>query len=106
VFENRVLRRIFGPKREEITGGWTKLHSEKLHDLYSSSNIIGMIKLGTKGIGRTCSTHEVDKFIRDSSKKTRKKKRLHIGVSLRRILKLILTLIGCQCMDWLQLASD
>jgi hypothetical protein len=45
VFENRVLRRIFGPKRDEVTGGWTKLHNEELHKLYSSPSIIGMIKL-------------------------------------------------------------
>jgi hypothetical protein len=37
VFENRVLRRIFGPKRDEVTGEWRKLHNEELHDLYSSS---------------------------------------------------------------------
>jgi hypothetical protein len=44
VFENRVLRRIFGPKRDEVTGGWRKLHNEELHNLYSSPNIIIMIK--------------------------------------------------------------
>jgi hypothetical protein len=44
VFENRVLRRIFGPKGDEVTGGWRKLHNEELHDLYSSSSIIRMIK--------------------------------------------------------------
>jgi hypothetical protein len=44
VFENRVLRRIFGPKRDEVTGGWRKLHNEELHNLYSSPNIIRMIK--------------------------------------------------------------
>jgi hypothetical protein len=44
VFENRVLRRIFGPKRDEVTGGWRKLHSEELHNSYSSPSIIGMIK--------------------------------------------------------------
>jgi hypothetical protein len=43
-FENRVLRRIFGPKRDEVTGGWRKLHKEELHNLYSSPNIIRMIK--------------------------------------------------------------
>jgi hypothetical protein len=37
VFENRVLRRIFGPKRDGVTGGWRKLHNEELHNLYSSN---------------------------------------------------------------------
>jgi hypothetical protein len=46
VFENRVLRRIFGPKREEVTGGWRILHSEKLHNLCSSPYIIRIIKTG------------------------------------------------------------
>jgi hypothetical protein len=45
VFENRVLRRIFGPKRDEVKGGWRKLHNEELHNLYSSPSIIIMIKL-------------------------------------------------------------
>jgi hypothetical protein len=40
VFENRVLRRIFGPKRDEVTGGWRKLHNEEIHNMYSSPNII------------------------------------------------------------------
>jgi hypothetical protein len=44
VFENRVLRRIFGPKRDEVTGEWRKLHNEELHNLCSSPNIIKMIK--------------------------------------------------------------
>jgi hypothetical protein len=44
VFENRVLMRIFGPKRDEVTGDWRKLHNEELYNLYSSSNIIRMIK--------------------------------------------------------------
>jgi hypothetical protein len=44
VFENRVLRRIFEPKRDEVTGGWRELHNEELHNLYSCPNIIRMIK--------------------------------------------------------------
>jgi hypothetical protein len=44
VFENRVLRRIFGPKRDEVTGGWRKLPNEELHNLYSSPSIIRVIK--------------------------------------------------------------
>ena len=45
VFENRVLRRIFGPKKDETTGGWRKLHNEELNNLYSSPNIVRVIKL-------------------------------------------------------------
>jgi hypothetical protein len=44
VFENRVLRSIFGPKRDEATGEWRRLHNEELNDLYSSPNIIREIK--------------------------------------------------------------
>jgi hypothetical protein len=44
VFQNRVLRRIFGPKRNEVTGEWRKLHNEDLHDLYSSPSIIRIVK--------------------------------------------------------------
>jgi hypothetical protein len=40
VFENRVLRRIFGPKRDEVKGGWRKLHNEELHNLHSLPSII------------------------------------------------------------------
>jgi hypothetical protein len=44
VFENKVLRRIFGPKRDEVTGGWRKLHSEELRALYSSPGIVRVIR--------------------------------------------------------------
>ena len=44
VFENRVLRRIFGHKRDEVTGEWRKLHNEEIKGLYSSSNIIRVIR--------------------------------------------------------------
>jgi hypothetical protein len=44
VYENRVLRRIFGPKRDEVIGGWRKLHNEEIHNLYCSSSIIRIIK--------------------------------------------------------------
>jgi hypothetical protein len=44
VFENRVLRRIFGPKSDKVTGEWMKLHNEKLHNLYSFPDIIRQIK--------------------------------------------------------------
>jgi hypothetical protein len=56
VFENRVLRRIFGPKMVEITGEWIKLHNEELHILYSSPNIIRQNKSRSE-VGGTCGTY-------------------------------------------------
>ena len=44
VFENVVLRRIFGPKKDEVTGHWRKLHNEELNDLYCSPNVVQVIK--------------------------------------------------------------
>jgi hypothetical protein len=49
VSENRVLRRIFGPKREEVAGDWRRLHNEELHNLYTSLNIIRVVK--SRGMG-------------------------------------------------------
>jgi hypothetical protein len=48
MFENRVVRRMFGPKRDEVTGGWRKLHTEELHGLYSSPSIVRVIKARRK----------------------------------------------------------
>jgi hypothetical protein len=66
VFENRVLRRIFGLKRDETTGEWRRLHNEELNDLYSSPNIIRIMKsrrMGWKGhvarMGDRRSAHRV-----------------------------------------------
>jgi hypothetical protein len=44
IFENRVVRKIFGPKRDEVIGGWRKLHNEEFHNLYCSPRIIRIIK--------------------------------------------------------------
>jgi hypothetical protein len=56
VFENRVLRRIFGPKRDEVTAEWRKLHNEELHDLYPLPSIIRIIKARMMR-GGACSTN-------------------------------------------------
>jgi hypothetical protein len=67
--ENWVLWKIFGPKREEMAGGWRRLHSEELHNLYASPNIIKVTKSRT--MGRACSTHGRDeKYIQDFGQKT------------------------------------
>ena len=56
MFENRVLRRIYEPKRDEVTEGWRKLHKEELNDLYSSPNIVRVIKSRRMNkIGGACS---------------------------------------------------
>jgi hypothetical protein len=55
VFENRVLRIIFGPKRDEVAGEWRKVHSEELHKLYSSSDIIRQVKANE--VCGACGTH-------------------------------------------------
>jgi hypothetical protein len=44
ILENRVLKRIFGPKKEEVAGGWRRLHNEALRNLYASANIISVFK--------------------------------------------------------------
>jgi hypothetical protein len=51
------MRRIFGPKRDEMVGGWRKLHNEERHNLYSSPNITTMLKAKEDEMGRKCSTY-------------------------------------------------
>ena len=57
VFENKVLRKIFGAKKDEITGEWRKLHNDELHALYSSPNIVRSLKTKSTKMGRTRSTY-------------------------------------------------
>ena len=67
VFENKVLRRIFGPKRNEVTGEWRRLHNKELYDLYSSLDVIRLIK---NTMGRTCSTYGARRCIQGFSGET------------------------------------
>ena len=58
MFENKVLRRIFGPKRDEVTREWRKLHSEELNDLYFSLNIVRVIKSRMREAGHAARMGE------------------------------------------------
>ena len=57
VFENVVLRRIFGPRRDEVMGEWRRLHNEDLNDLYSSPNIVRVIKSMKNEMGWACGSY-------------------------------------------------
>jgi hypothetical protein len=70
VFENRVLRRIFGPKRDELTEECRKLHNEELNDLYSSPNIVRVIKSRRIFLGGACSAHGEERRIQGFGRKT------------------------------------
>ena len=71
MFENRVLRRLFGPKRDEVTGEWRKLHKEELRDLYSLPNIVRVEK---NEVGGACGTYGGgDRCAQGSSGETRGK---------------------------------
>ena len=57
VFDNMVLRRIFGPRRDEVTGEWRRFHNEELNDLFSSPNIVRAIKIEKNEMGWACGAY-------------------------------------------------
>ena len=57
VFQNTVLRKIFGPKREEVRGEWRRLHNEELYNTYSSQNIIHVVLMKKNVVGGACDTN-------------------------------------------------
>jgi len=107
-FENRVLRRKFGPRRDEVTGEWRKVHNEELNDLYSSLNIVRVIKLrrmrwaglvvhmgGRRGVFRVLVGKP--EGMRPLGRPRH---------SWKDNIKMDLQEVGCGGMDWIELIQD
>ena len=108
VFENRVLRRIFGPKRDEETGEWRRLHNEELNDLYVSPNIVRVIKLRRmRWAGYVASVGEGRSLYRVLVGKLEGKRPLgRLRSRWENNIKMDLQEVGCGVMDWIELAQD
>jgi hypothetical protein len=108
VFENRVLRRIFGPKRDEVTGEWRELHNEEVHNLYSSPYIIRQVKSTRMGwAGHVARMGEERKVYKVLVGKPEGKRPL--GRPRRRWehwIRMDLREIGLGDMDWIRLSQD
>jgi hypothetical protein len=108
VFENRALRRIFGPKRDEVTEEWRKLHNEELRNLYSSPDIIRQVKSRRmRWAGRVERMGEERKVYKVLMGKPQGKRSL--GRPRRRWeygIRMDLRVIGWGSVDWIQLAQD
>ena len=108
VFENRVLRRIFGPKRDEVIEDWRKLHNEELNDMHSSPNIFRVIKsrrmrwarhVACMGEGR--GVHRVLVGKPEGKRPLGRPRR-----RWKNSIKMDLQEVGGGCWDWMELAQD
>jgi len=106
VFENRAWRRIFGPKRDEVTGEWRKLHNEELNDLYFSRSIVGVIisrRMRWAGhVARMCERRGVYRVLVGKPEG-----KIPLGSPRCRLednIKMDLQEVGCRVIDWIELA--
>jgi len=103
-YMNSVLRRIYGPKRDEVTGEWRKLHNEELNNLYSSPNIVQVIKSRRmRWAGHVAHMGEgrgVYRFLVGKPEGRRLGHRWEDNISMD------LWEVGCGCVDWMELAQD
>ena len=103
-----VLRRIFGPRRDEVTGEWRRLHNEELNDLYSSPNIVWVIKLRRMRwaghVARMGEPREVYRVFmgKPEGRRPRGRPRLRWVDNIRMDLQEV----GCEYMDWIGLVQD
>jgi len=108
MFENMVLRRIFGPSRDEVTGEWRRLHNEELNDLYSSPNIVLVIKSRRMRLaGHVACMGEERGVYRVLLGKLEGRRPL--GRPRRRWMdniRLDVQEVGCGYMDWIALVQD
>jgi len=108
VFQNRVLRRIFGPRMDEVTREWRKLHKEELKDLYSSPNIVRVIKSRRMRWAGHMVRMSYDRGVYRVLVGIPEGRR-PIGRPKRRWvdnIRMDLQEVGCGCMDWIGLTQD
>jgi len=108
VFENWVLRRIFGPKRDEVTGEWRKLHNEELNDLYCSPNIVRVVKSRRmRWAGHVARMGERRDVYRVLVGKPEGRRPLGRHRCRREDnIKMDFQELRCGCMDWIEMAQD
>ena len=106
MFENRVLRRIFGPKRDKVTREWRKLHNEELNDLYSSPNIVRVIKSRIIWAGHVARMGKNRGVCKIWWGKPEGKRPLGRPRCRWEDIKMHLQELGCGGMDWIELAED
>ena len=108
MFENRVLRRIFGPKRDEVTGEWRKLHNEELSAVYSSPNIIRVIisrrMRWAEHVARMAERRDAYRVLVGNLEGNRPLERPRRRREDN--IKMDVQEVGCGGMDWIELAQD